>query len=58
MTDGDSIDIDNDPLTHSVFSISSILYFEIHVPDLSDFVHTSRIDGAQPSEFLIVFLAR
>ena len=45
---GDSIDIDDDPITHSLFSISPILDFEIYVPDSSHFVHTSLIDGAQP----------
>ena len=50
MTNGDSIAID-DSLTHSVFSMSSIMDSEIHILDLSDFVHTSLIDGVQPDDF-------
>ena len=58
VTYGDSIDIDDDPITHSWFSKSPILDFEIYVLDPSHFVHTSLIDGAQPSEFQDVFLAK
>ena len=50
MTNGDAIAID-DSLTHSVFSMSSIIDSEIHMPDLSHFVHASLLDGAQPSDF-------
>ena len=50
VTNGASIAID-DPLTHSVFSMSSIVDSEIQMPDLSHFVHTSLLDGVQPSEF-------
>ena len=57
VTDGDSIVIDDDSLTHSLFSMSSILDYEIYVPDPSHFVHTSLIDSAQPSDFQDVFLA-
>ena len=56
MTYGTASDID--PFTHSVFSVSSILGFEIYVPDLSHFVHTFLIDGAQPSGFQDVCLAK
>ena len=45
------IDIDYDPITHSLFSKSPILDSEIYVPYPSHFVHTSLLDGAQPSEF-------
>ena len=50
VTNGDAIAID-DSLTHSVFSMSSIMDSEIHMPDLSHFVHASLLDGAQPSDF-------
>ena len=50
MNNGDVISID-DSLTHSVFSMSSIMDFEIHMPDLSHYVHASLLDGVQPSEF-------
>ena len=52
------VDIDIDPFTHPVFSIPSILDSEIYVPYLSHFVHTSLINGSQPSDFLDVFFAR
>ena len=58
VTYGTVIDIDDDPLTHSLFSIYPILDYEIYVPYPSHFVHTSLIDGAQPSVFLDVFLAK
>ena len=45
-------------LTHSLFNKSPISYSEIYVPDPSHFVHTSLLDGAQPSEFQDVFLAK
>ena len=51
VTDGDAIFIYDDSLTHSLFSMYSILYYEIYVPHPSHFVHTSLIDGAQPSDF-------
>ena len=51
VTYGAAIDIDNDPITHSLFSKSPILYFEIYVPYYSHLVHTSLIDCAQPSDF-------
>ena len=51
MTNGASISIVGDPLTHSVFSMSSIMDSEIHMPDLSHLVHASPLDGAQPSDF-------
>ena len=46
------------PITHSLFSISHILYSEIYVPYPSHFVHTSLLDGAQPNEFQDVCLAK
>ena len=52
------IDVDYDPINHSLFSKSPILYSEIYVPDSSHLVHTSLIDGAQPSVFLDVLLAK
>ena len=59
VTYGDStdIDIDYDPITHSLFSQSPILDSEIYVPDVSHLLHTSLIDGVQPSDFQDVFLA-
>ena len=48
---GDSIYIYDDPITDSFFSKYPILDSEIHVPHPSHFVHTSLIDGAQPSDF-------
>ena len=50
VTDGGAIFIDDDSLTHSFFSKSPILDSEIYVPDPSHLVHTSLIDGAQPSD--------
>ena len=58
MIDGASIFIDDDSLTHSLFSISPILDSEICVPDPSHFVHTSLIDGVQPSDLYAVCLAK
>ena len=57
VTNGAAIAID-DSLTHSVFSMSSIMDYEIHMPDLSHLVHASLLDGAQISEFMDVCLAR
>ena len=57
MTNGDAIAID-DSLTHLVFSMSSIMDSEIHMPNLSHVVHTSLYDGAQPSDFQGVCLAK
>ena len=57
MTNGAAIAID-DSLTHSVFSMSSIMDSEIHMPDLSHFVHASLLDGVQPSDFQDVSLAK
>ena len=37
------IDVDYDPITHSLFSKSPILDFEIYVPDPSHFVHNSLL---------------
>ena len=51
VTDGANIFINNDSLTHSLFSMYSILDSKIYVPDPSNFVHTSLIDGAQPNDF-------
>ena len=48
---GASLDVNYDPITHSLFSKSPILDSEIYVPDSSHLVHTSLIDGAQPSDF-------
>ena len=48
----------DDSLTHSVFSMSSIMDFEIHMLDLSHVVHASLLDGVQPSDFHDVFLAK
>ena len=50
VTDGAIISID-DSLTHLVFSMSSIMDSEIHMLDLSHFMHASLLDGAQPSDF-------
>ena len=50
LTNEAAIAID-DSLTHSVFSMSSIMDFEINMPDLSHFVHASLLDGAQHSDF-------
>ena len=38
--------------------MSSIIDFEIYVPNPSHFMHTSLIDGAQPNDFLYVFLSK
>ena len=51
VTYGAVADIDYDTITHSLLSKSHILYSDIYVPDSSHFVHTSLIDGAQPSNF-------
>ena len=51
------IDVDYDPITHSLFSKSLILDSEIYVPDSSHILHTSLIDGVQPSDFQDVCLA-
>ena len=48
----------DDSLTHPVFSMSSIMDFEIHMPDLSHLVHASPLDGAQPSDFQDAYLAK
>ena len=45
VTNGATIAID-DSLTHSVFSMSSIMNSKIHMPYLSHFVHASLLDGA------------
>ena len=45
VTNGASIFIDVDSLTHSLFSMYSILDFDIYVPHPSHFVHNSLIDG-------------
>ena len=52
------IDIDYDPITHSLFSKSPILDSKIYVADSSHLLHTSLIDGAQPSNFQDVCLAK
>ena len=59
VTYGDSSDIDiyYDPITHSLLSQSPILDSKIYVPDSSHLLHTSLIDGAQPSAFQDVCLA-
>ena len=57
VTNGAAIAID-DSLTHSVISMYSIMDYEIHMPHLSHFVHDSLLDGAQPSDFEDVFLAK
>ena len=48
VTYGAYIDIYDDPITHSLFSIPPILNSKIYVPDSSHFVHTSLIDGVNP----------
>ena len=58
VTNGDSIDIYYVPITHSLFSKSLILDSEIYVPDSLHLLHASLIDGAQPSDFQHVFLAK
>ena len=55
---GAYIDIDDDPIAHSLFSKSPILDSDIYVPDPSHLVHTSLIDGVQPSEFQDACLAK
>ena len=57
VSNGDSIAI-YDSLTHSVFSMFSIMDYKIHMQYLSHFVHASLLDGAQPSDFQDVFLAK
>ena len=57
VIDRGSIVIDDDSLTHSLFSMSSIIDSEIYMPDLSHLVHTSLFDGAKLSVFQDVFLA-
>ena len=47
-----------DSLTHLVLSISSIMDYEIHIPNLSNPVHTSRVNDAQLSVFLDVCSSR
>ena len=37
---------------------SSIMDYEIHMPNLSHFVHASLLDGVQPSDFQNVCLAK
>ena len=54
VTNGDTIAID-DSITQSVFSIMDS---EIHMTDLSHFVHSSLLDCAQPSDFQDVCLAK
>ena len=51
VTYGASVDIDDDTITHSLFSKYPILDSDIYVPNSSHLVHTSLIDGAQPSDF-------
>ena len=51
VTYGAAADIDYDPITHSFFSKSPILYSKIYVPDSSHLLHTSLIDGAKPNDF-------
>ena len=58
VTYGVDIDIDDDPFTHSFFSISPILDSEIYVLDPSHFVHTFLIDGGKTSVFLDVLLSK
>ena len=53
-----AIDIDYDPITHLLFSKYPILDTKIYVPNPSHFMHTSLIDGAQPSDFQDVCLAK
>ena len=57
VTNGAAIAID-DSLTHLVFSMSSIMDSEIHMPDLSHLVHASPLDGAQPNDFQDACLAK
>ena len=57
MTNGATIGIDYS-LTHSVFSMSSNMDSEIHMPDLSHFMHSSLLDGVQPSDFQYVFFTK
>ena len=58
VTYGAASDIDYDPITHSFFSKYPILDSEIYVPDPSHFVHTALLDGAQPSDFQDLCLAK
>ena len=51
VTYGAAIDIDDDPITHSLFYKSPILHSKIYVLDPSHFLRTSLIDGAQPNDF-------
>ena len=41
----------DDSITHSAFSMSSIMDSEIHMLDLSHFLHASLLDGVHPSDF-------
>ena len=50
VTNGAAIAID-DSLTHSMFYMSSIMDFELHMLGLSHFVLASLLDGVQPSDF-------
>ena len=50
VTNGASISIVGDSLTHLAFSISSIMDYKIHMLDLSHFVHASLLDGVQLSD--------
>ena len=58
VTYGSYIDIYDDPITHSLFSKYPILDSKIYVPDYSHLVHTSLLDGVQPSNFQDVNLAK
>ena len=53
-----SISVDDYSLTHSLFSMPSIIYFELYVPYPSHFVQKYLIDGVQLSDSLDVFLAK
>ena len=57
VTNGAAISID-DSLTHSLFSMNSIMDYEIHMPDLSHLVHASFLDDAQLSDFQDVCLSK
>ena len=57
VTNGVVISIDDDSLTHLIFSISPSIDSEIYVPDSSHLFLTSLIDGAQPSDFQDVCFA-
>ena len=58
VNNGYSIFIVDDSFTHLAFSMSSIMDYEIHMPDPSHLVPTSLFDGAQLRVFQDVCYSR